>query len=228
MSQEGSLYQPQRLRYELRNLENYYRDNGYLHAEIGLPEVTFQTVEGTGKAAVIRVLITEGPRFTMGKVDIENAQVLPKSTLLQMAPLLQGEPYSRSKIRRWLEKITDNYRTMGYIRFKAKMKESVHDFRGVVDLSLEFHEGAAYRVGRILLTDPQHFNTAEFKKQLLIAEGSIFDPQMLSHTLHFLNLKRIYEPLSSADVEVRMDDAQNTVDLIFKLTPLKKRNPSSY
>jgi len=227
MSREGSLYQPQRLNFELRNLENYYRDNGYLQAEIGPPDVSFQTIEGRGKAAVIRIKVTEGPRFTMGKLEIENAQVLPKATLLQMAPVLQGQPYSRGKIRRWVDKITENYRSMGYLRFKAEIKEAVRDFRREVDLSLVFQEGAAYRVGRILVADQQLFNTAEFKKQLLIAEGSLFDLQMLSHTIHFLNMKRIYEPLSRADVEIRIDDAQTTVDLIFKIVPRKKRNPSS-
>jgi outer membrane protein insertion porin family len=226
MSRIGSLYQPQRLNYELRNLENFYRDRGYLDVEIELPEVVFQSLQGNGKVAVIRIKIREGSQFMMGKLEIENAQVLQKNTLLQMAPLAQGKPYSRSTVRRWVDKIRDNYRSMGYMRFEAEIREDVHRFRDVVDLVLVFHEGAEYKVGRIQLADQKLINSAEFKRQLLIAEGSVFDPQMLSHTIHFLNMKRIYAPISRSDVEIRIDDAQNTVDLIFKITPRRKRNPS--
>lgn len=227
MSREGSPYQAQWLRFELENLENYYQERGYLKAEIGLPEVTMRTVGGVGKTVMIRVKVREGPRYSMGKVDIENARVLPKSTLLQMVPLNEGQPYSRSKMRRWIEMITDNYRSMGHLRFEAEMRESADDSLRVVDISLEFQEGAAYKVGRILVTDQEPLNTAEFKKQLLIAEGSVFDPQMLYHTIQFLNGKRLYEKLSREDVEIRIDDDQKTVDLIFNIAPLKKRNPSS-
>lgn len=227
MSREGSPYQAQWLRFELENLENYYQEKGYLKAEIGLPEVTMRTVGGVGKTVMIRVKVTEGSLYSMGKVDIENARVLPKSTLLQMVPLNEGQPYSRSKMRRWIEMITDNYRSMGHLRFEAEMREAADDSRRVVDISLEFQEGAAYRVGRILVADQEPLSMAEFKKQLLIAEGSVFDPQMLYHTIQFLNGKRLYEKLSREDVEIRIDDDQKTVDLIFNIAPLKKRNPSS-
>ncbi len=224
-SGEGSPYRLEDLLMELQNLEHFYRDRGFLRAKIGEPQVEIRTAEGGAEAAAIRVPVSEGPLFALGNLQIKNALALQAGALYQMAPLREGESYRRDKIRSWIGRITENYYSMGYIRFEASLDEEIHNFRHVVDCIIEFNEGNAYRVGKIDVETNQSIDTTAFRKFLLLGEGSVYDPQMLSHSIHFLNMMRVFEPLSKTDVEIEVNDAERTVDLVFHVVPLRK--PSS-
>jgi hypothetical protein len=49
---------------------------------------------------------------------------------------------------------------------------------------------------------------------------------MIILSLHFINDMRAYRPLSPSEVEVKIDDDKNTVDLTFHVTPMKKPTSS--
>lgn len=227
MSRDGGWYRPETLNMELRNLENYYQDEGFLSAKVGAPYVELRAVPGKGQAAVIRVPISEGPRYVLGELIVKNAQVFRTATLLQMSPLRSGQPYSRQKIRDWREKIEDSYHTLGHIRFDATVKEDIHEFRRVVDCTLELKEGNAYRVGKIAVVGDNSIDPAQFRKLLLLGQGSAFNPENLSLSIQFLNTLRTYRPITDSDVDIHIDDAKSTVDLTFRVTSLRKPSSSS-
>jgi len=226
MSRDGGWYLPEGLAAELQQLETFYQDEGFLHAKVGTAAVEMRAIPGKGQGALIRVPISEGPRFLLGEIAVVNPQAFKPATLLRFSPLRAGQPYSRSKIAQWQEKIEDAYHTMGYIRVETRVQEDIHEFKKTVDCKLEFKEGAAYRVGKISIVGDDSINRAEFKKLLLLGEGGLYNPEMLGLSLHFLNNMRAYKPLAQSDVEVRIDDAAAIVDLIFHVAPLRK-GPSS-
>ncbi len=225
-TREGGWYSPETLRAELRELADYYRDNGYLQARIGEPQVELKTLEGRGQGVLIRIPVEEGPVYALGSLTLLNAKVFAVETLLQMAPLSSGQPYSREKLRDWLSRIRDSYSEMGYIRFDTEIKEAIHELTRTVDCTVEFSEGASYRVRHITVLG-DGIDPAEFKKQLLVGEGGVYNPQMLAYSLQFLNLRRTYRPFGPSDVEIRIDDEAQTVDLMFRVVLLdrQKRPP---
>ncbi len=226
-SRDGGWYHPEGLKAELQSLEAYYQDEGFLHAKVGNPTVEFRPIPGKGQGAVIRVPISEGPRYVLGDLTIQNSQAFKPATLLRFCPLRTGQPYSRSKIAQWQEKVEDAYHTMGHIRVETRVHEEIREFKKIVDCRLECKEGLAYRVGKISVVGDESINRLEFKKLLLLGEGGLYNPEMLGLSLHFLNNMRAYRPLSQSDVEVRIDDATATVDIVFHVTPLKKGTSSS-
>jgi len=225
VNRDGGWYNPESLQAELRTLEGFLQNAGLLRAKVGPAQVEYRAVPGKGQAAVIRVPISEGPRYTVGEIQVRNAQVFKPSTLLQMCPLRAGQPYSRSKIGDWREKMEDAYHTMGYVRVEMSVKEDIHELKGVVDCVLDFKEGNPYRVGKITLAGDESINRSEFKRLLLLGEGSPYNPELVSLSIQFLNTLRTYRPLSESDVEIRIDDAHSTVDLVFHVALARK--PSS-
>jgi outer membrane protein insertion porin family len=224
-SREGAWYRAQSLSFELQQLANFYREEGFLKAEIGDPAVELREVPGKGQAAVIRVRISEGPRYMLGELVIKNAQALKPSSMIHMSPMRTGEPYSRSKLAAWRTKIEDAYQSMGYVRAEISIKEEIHDFRRVVDCTVECAEGSLYKVGNINVTGDDSINPLEFRKRLLLGKGSAYNPEMLSLSLQFINSLRLYRPVSESDVTIQVDDATSTVDLTFRVVSLRK--PSS-
>ncbi len=224
MSRDGGWYQPEILTAELQNIERSYRDEGYLRAKLGAPLVTLQEVPGRGRGAVIRVAIYEGPLYTVGEVAVRNANAFDPSTLVRMFPLRPGQPFSRKKLHEWSEKVADGYQTMGYIRFSSELVETVNEARRVVDCVLECREGSPYQVGKIDILGIPLGEQSSFKRRLLLGEGGLYNPEMVTLSLYFINQMGIYRPVTTSDVEVKIDDAGKTVDLVFRLVPQKKQS----
>lgn len=226
ISREGGWYQSDTLNAELRNLARFYQDEGFLHAKVGPPFVDFQTDPARGRVAVIRVPVSEGSLFTVGQIAVKNVQALKPATLMQMCPLRTGQAYSRRKVTEWQNKIEDGYHTMGYIRFESAVLENVHDLQKVVDCTLECREGNAYSVGKITIVGDESINRPDFKRHLLLGEGGLYNPEMVSLSLQFLNQMDVYRSITESDVEIKIDDASRLVDLTFHLILLRKRGPA--
>ena len=137
VSREGGWYNPEVLKAELRGLEAFYQDEGFLRAKVGDPIVEFRPIPGKGQGALIRVPLMEGTRYSLGELEIQNAQALKPATFLRFSPLRSGQPYSRSKLAQWQEKIEESYRTMGHIRAETRLQEKIHEVRKVVDVVLD-------------------------------------------------------------------------------------------
>ena len=221
---EGNPYSPEALKFELQEVEKTYRDAGFLSAKVGPPRVSYRNAEGRGPGVAILIPIEEGPLYGLGRLSIEGAEVTNPETFIQMSPLRPGQTYNRSLVNEWLGKIKLSYDEIGHIRFDARVQEHVNESDHTVDCVLEFKEGSPYRVGKITVAHDT-VNPAEFKKQLLVGEGGLYNPDMLAYTIQYLNLRRVYQPIGPSDVDVRIDDTAHKVDLVFHVTPLKK--PSS-
>lgn len=222
ITREGGWYNASHLQAELQGLEAFLQDQGFLRAKVGPPRIEKRAVPGKGEAAVIRIPIVEGTRYVLGELQIQNVQVVRPSSLLQMSPIRPGQPYSRGRLAEWRAKIDEMYHSMGYIRAETTLKEEVRDARGIVDCILECKEGSAYRIGKIDVTGDASLNRSEFKRLILLGEGSTYNPEMLILSVQFLNTLRTYRPISESDVEVKIDDATHTVNITFKVTPLQK------
>ena len=87
-------------------------------------------------------------------------------------------------------------------------------------------KASPYRVRSITVEGDPSIDRADFKRHLLVGEGSLYNPEMLTYSLHFVNQMRAYNSISQSDVEVKIDDSASVVDLVFRVRPLKKAAPS--
>ncbi len=218
------MYQLDALNQDLAALSGLYQDEGYVRATVGPPLVTFQDVPGKGKVAVIKVPISEGPLFSVGEISVKDARAFRPETLLRMCPLKTGQPYSRKKLSEWVDKIEDGYHTMGYIRFTAGFKEEVHELRRVIDCTLECKEGNAYSVGKIVIEGDDSIDRSDLKRHLLLGEGGLYNPEMINLSILFLNQMGKYRPISDKDIDVKIDDAKSTVDIILRIAMRQKQS----
>jgi outer membrane protein insertion porin family len=215
-SSEGSSYSARNLQTDLQAIEEFYRDEGFLSARVGPPDVQFRSLAGR-KTASIRVPVSEGPAYSTGKLEIKNAHVFETRTLLQMLSLKKGQTFSRRKIFQWQAKVEDAYHAMGYVRFRSSLHENVDEGTKTVDATIELTEGKPYSVGKISVVGDDSINLSDFKRHLLIGEGGPFNPDMINTTISYLNQMRRYQPVFPSDVEIRINDLDGTVDLAWHL-----------
>lgn len=213
-SREGIPYSPENLRADLTRAVHFYHEQGFIKAKAGQPDVQIRSVAGESVAS-IRIAIEEGPLHQTGNIAVKNARAIDSQGLIQLCPLQKGRPYNRRSVAEWQAKTEEAYRSMGYIKARALIRENVNP-DNTVDCTLECVEGRVYTVGKIVLTGTG-VSPADFKRRLLVGEGAVFNPEMLSSSIHFLNQAKIYEPLSGADVEIKLNDELGTVDLFFRV-----------
>jgi len=209
---------------DLQRVKDAYLAEGFLHVEVGPPDVQIQGM-GEVKTAAITIPVAEGDQYRVGRIAVKNTQALAPKTLMQMCPLREGEPYSRIKISQWQEMIEDTYRAMGHIRILCTVQEEPDEADKIVDSTLECNEGKSYTIGKITLVGDESIDPLQFKRQLLFSEGGLFVPEMLVTSLHYLNRMEVYKPISYADVQMDIHDDEGTVDLAFRVFLAEQRSP---
>lgn len=211
---EGGRYRENILIADLQRVKDAYLEEGFLHVEVGPPDVQIQG-EGEVKTVAITIPVTEGAQYRAGRIEIRNVHALSSKTLMQMCPLKEGEPYSRLKISQWQEMIENAYRAMGHIRIFCTDQEELNEADKIVDCTVDCDEGKSYTIGKITIVGDESIDPLQFKRQLLFGEGRIFVPGMLSTSIHYLNQMKIYKLISYFDIQMDIHEEEGTVDLEF-------------
>ena len=96
---DAGLLKKDELRQDMGKLSTFYLNNGYINAQIGEPEITHDQ-----KGIYIKIPISEGKQFKVGKVDITGDELkTPKADLLAKLTIKQKDYYDRSAIMRTLK-----------------------------------------------------------------------------------------------------------------------------
>ena len=97
----------------------YYRDHGYIRANVGVPEIKVITDSDDKKTRWIelKIPVVEGARYKVGNFDVAGNTVVKSDYLKPLFKTNPGEFYSEKKIRKGLEKAREVYGTGGYYEF---------------------------------------------------------------------------------------------------------------
>jgi len=213
---EGRRYAPENLEAELRQVEAAYQDAGFLQVRLEKPDVRLLNE----REVAVRIRIHEGPRYAAGAITVKKAGPLAPESVARMAPLRTGDPYSRIKMRRWRVQTEDAYRSLGFLRARCEIAESLNEAARTVDSVLACAEGKVYTIGKITFTGDPSLDLSQVRRRLLFSEGGTFDPEMLSLTVQYLNQMRLYQPLSGSDIGIQINDETGTVNLSLRIMPL--------
>jgi outer membrane protein insertion porin family len=117
----GGTYKEDKFAEDAQLVTDYYRDEGYIMAQVGQPEMKTLEDSEDGKTRWIQlqVPITEGRKYTVGNFTFEGNKVVNSEALRPLFKLDKGETYSQKKIKKGLEKAQEIYGSVGYFEFTA-------------------------------------------------------------------------------------------------------------
>ncbi|MFG0253985.1 MAG: outer membrane protein assembly factor, partial [Rhodopirellula sp. JB053] len=128
-------------------LSSYYHTLGFLTATVGR---RFEYDE-TGKWVTVVFVVKEGPRFTVGDVQIVGNEFITEESLRARLELHAGDMFDGTIMRRDVGEIVYGYGELGFIYAEVKPKTIMRDENGVADIVYEITEGDRWKVGRILV-----------------------------------------------------------------------------
>src|SRR3954464_211572 len=122
-------YQEQKFDEDAEKIVSYYRDHGYLRANVGIPELKELSNSDDKKTrwVELKVPITEGPRYKVGSFEVAGNTVVKSDYLKPLFKMVPGEYYGEKRIRKGLEKAREVYGTGGYYEFTGFPDYKFHD-----------------------------------------------------------------------------------------------------
>jgi outer membrane protein insertion porin family len=223
----------------------YYRDHGYLRANVGVPELKVLEDSSDKKTRWIelRVPITEGPRYKVGSFDVAGNTVVKTDYLKPLFKITPGEYYGEKGIRKGLDKAREVYGAGGYYEFTGFPDYKFHDDPNpnvpdapealraptapatpaggapLVDVTMRFQEGLQFFVNRITFVGNTTTRDNVIRREIRLVEEGVFNTEALKYSVKRLNQLGYFKALEGGkDVDVqKVPNETNKVDVKLKL-----------
>ena len=228
-------YKPFGFEQDADALVAHYRNNGYIDAQVGQPELEYLAVseDGESRRVRLRIPVSEGEQYRVGVVDHEGADVLRREALEQMfSDLRPGEYYAEKTVREAFDAAKEAYGVGGYYQmtgFPELVARTEPDPQGrptsidgdpVVDVTLHFQEGDQYFVNRITFVGNNTTHDEVIRREINLVERGVFNTEALRFSVRRLNQLGYFEPLdeeTAIQIEPR-PGVENEVNLKLSLT----------
>ena len=238
-------YQEAKFDEDAEKIVAYYRDNGYIRANVGVPELTLLSDSADKKTrwVELRIPITEGARYKVGSFDVAGNTVVKTDFLKPLFKMNEGEYYAEKHIRKGLEKAREVYGTGGYFEFTGypdlkprddtnpNLPEAPDALKALepakpaspgpplVDVTMRMQEGMQFFVNRITFTGNTTTRDNVIRREMRLVEDGVFNTEALKFSVKRLNQLGYFKALEGTkDVDVqKTPNETNKVDLKLKL-----------
>ena len=110
-------YKPEEYEEDAVAIEAFYRDQGYVTAQVGQPELDYLDVseDGETRGLRLRIPVDEGERFRIGEVSFAGNEILLEAGLRRIFEDIEpGNYYSESDVREGFDDARELYGSLGY------------------------------------------------------------------------------------------------------------------
>lgn len=224
-------YQETKFEEDAEAVEQYYREQGFIRARVGTPEVRVleDSSDGETRWIQLRIPVTEGPRYRVGEFTIEGNTVLDAGVLRPLFKLKPGDYYSEKRIRDGLRKAQEIYGGGGYMEFTGYPDmEFLEPGEGpvegpaypTVNVTMRLNEGEQYFVNRITFTGNTTTRDNVIRREMRLVEGGVFSTEALKYSIRRLNQLGYFQNLEQSPDAVDVQktaESNNEVDVTLRL-----------
>lgn len=126
-------------------IRNYYRDRGYLDAEVGRRI----DLAPNQREAAVTFEVDEGRRYLVANIRVEGNVLFASEQIVAAIPLQIGQVFSRSAAAASRDAVLDLYGQLGFIETTVEIARLFHQTEPRVDLHIVIDEGQPYLVGAV-------------------------------------------------------------------------------
>ena len=222
----GGTYQEAKFESDADLIQSYYRNEGYVQAQIGQPELKVLENSKDGKTRWVQLVIpvTEGERYRVGSFSVDGNTVVRSEALMPLFKVKVGDWYNEKEVRDGLVKAREMYGAGGYMEFTGfpdikpsdDANAAVPDALAApepegpptVEVTMRLQEGKQYLVNRITFVGNTTTRDNVIRREMRLIEGSVFNTEALKYSVRRLNQLGYFETdqrAGSAGDEGRQD-----------------------
>ena len=233
----GGTYKEDMFAEDAQAIIEYYRDEGYIAAQVGQPELKIidDSADGSTRWVQLRIPVTEGRRYRIGNFTFDGNTVVRDEVLRPLFKVKEGDYYSHKKITKAFEKARELYGAGGYYEFTPYPDLQPRDMPAngpeadagpsaaangppIVDVTIRVDEGEQYYVNRITFVGNTTTRDHVVRRELNLVEAGVFNTEALKMSIRRLNQLGYFKPLEGEAISVeKTPDTNNRVDVRFTL-----------
>ncbi len=211
---DSGLLKKDDLKQDVNKLNAFYLNNGFVNAHVGDPTITFDK-----KGIYIKILVTEGRRFKIGRVDITGGALkTPRSELMGKLNIRKQDNFDRGAIIKDMELLTQTCNDEGYAYADVAPMTKINDKDLTVDVIYQIKKGNTVYFNRISLSGNTKTRDKVIRRNLLIAEGDLYSSTNLKDSYKNLMRMRYFEEVDFQS-ENGPDDTLADVNIRIKEKP---------
>jgi outer membrane protein insertion porin family len=229
----GGTYKEGKFEEDADKVQAYYRERGYVKAQIGQPQLKIleDSKDGRNRQVELQIPVTEGPRYKIGKVDFAGNTVVKTEGLRPLFKLDEGDWFNEKHIRKGFEKAREVYGSAGYFEFTgapeysfpndadpnnpaaaagppAPAAAAAADKNGksdqpVVNITMRLEEGKQYFVHRITFAGNTTTRDNVIRREIRLFEGGVFNTEALKYSVRRINQLGYFKPLEGDAIDVQ-------------------------
>ncbi len=206
----GGATDAETLSQDVRGIEDFYRDNGYLNARV----VNVSRVRVDAKQVDVVMTIDEGQTYQVDSLAINGLTVLQmEKDVLPFLKTEAGKPFAGNKLKDDIKLITDQLGSRGYA--EARVNPRLDDAgNGGVRVVLEVSEGSAYRVGQVHIEGNDKTKDYVIRRELPLEPGQPFDSNKTEITERRLNNMNYFSSVEVMPIDTSYIDEK---DLLIRV-----------
>ena len=237
----GGTFKEDKFAEDADKIIEYYRDRGYITAQVGQPDLKILEDENDGRTRWVQMVVpvNEGNKYRIGNLTFDGATILKEDALKALFKgVEQGEVYSEKKVRKGLDKARELYGAVGYYEFTAypdlSPRDQAQNGEGgpagppapgsdgkpsppIVDVVMRVQEGTQYFVHRIAFEGNTTTRDNVIRRELRLVEGGVFNTEALKYSVRRLNQLGYFKALEGDAIGVdKTPNSTNQVDVRLK------------
>jgi outer membrane protein insertion porin family len=236
-------YQETKFQDDATRVLDYYRDRGYINAQVGDPRlnVVGDSADKETRWVELIVPVVEGRRYRVGEFAFAGNTVVKDDVLRPFFKIKEGDYYSQKRIREGVQKAQEIYGAGGYYEFVGYPENRPRDVPNpadpetptaiaavteaapgppIVDVTMRMEEGKQYFINRITFVGNTTTRDSVIRRELRLYENGIFNTEAMKYSIRRLNQLGYFKPLQGPPVDVAFDKTpgmDSKVDVRFTL-----------
>ena len=166
---QSDRYSEEKMESSLDKLRAYYMDRGYLKFQVKSSQAQ---VTPDKKSIYITIVIFEGDRYTVDKVDIAGDIIIPREDIMKRIFVKPGTTFSRQKVLDSQKGISQAYGDKGYMFASVGVQPSVDEATHQVSLIFNIKAGRRAYVREVTFTDNIRTNDIVLRREVAQMEGA--------------------------------------------------------
>ena len=239
----GGTYQEAKFESDADLIQSYYRNEGYVQAQIGQPELKVLENSKDGKTRWVQLVIpvTEGERYRVGSFSVDGNTVVRSEALMPLFKVKVGDWYNEKEVRDGLVKAREMYGAGGYMEFTGfpdikpsdDANATVPDALAApepegpptVEVTMRLQEGKQYLVNRITFVGNTTTRDNVIRREMRLIEGSVFNTEALKYSVRRLNQLGYFETINEQDQQAtKVDKTPGRDGMVDVTMTLKEQN----
>jgi outer membrane protein insertion porin family len=207
---DSGVLKEDQLKQDVSKINAFYLNNGFIHAQVGEPEITHDK-----KGIYLKILITEGKQFKVGKVEIIGDTLkVSRATLKENLKIGKQEYFSREAMIKDIDYLIQMCNDEGFAYADALLQTTPQEKTQTVDVTYQIKKGNEVYFSRILIAGNNKTRDKVIRRQLSIMEGDLYSKSALKNSYNALGGLRYFEEV---DFQTEKGASENLTDVLVRV-----------